>query len=377
MRGFAEIESFKYIEILFIMKKLLFTVLALVLSGILSFAGNGLKTKQNYVIGFYNLENLFDTYNDPAKNDEEFLPDGANKWTEVKYGKKLHNLATVIADMAKSNGAFHTILGVSEIENRLVLEDLISQPELLPARFEIVHYDSPDARGVDVGLLYRPDQFEYVDSESLPFSFEGTAVDITLTKEEQDRFLTRDILMVHGKIAGEDFAIYVAHLPSRVGGKVGDLRSLGGEIIRKHADGMMQKYPGIKIVIMGDMNDNPFDDSMAKYVGAVKDIESVPENGFFNPFWQMLDDGYGSIAYRDVWSIYDQVIVNEALVKSAAGTLSIQQVDKKGHYGVVYKRPYMVTQKGYYKGYPFRTFSSGKFINGYSDHFPTYIVVGK
>ena len=359
------------------MKKLLFTVLALVLSGILSFAGNGLKTKQNYVIGFYNLENLFDTYTDPAKNDEEFLPDGANKWTEVKYGKKLHNLATVIADMAKSNGAFHTILGVSEIENRLVLEDLISQPELLPARFEIVHYDSPDARGVDVGLLYRPDQFEYVDSESLPFSFEDTAVDITLTKDEQDRFLTRDILMVHGKIAGEDFAIYVAHLPSRVGGKGGDLRSLGGEIIRKHADGMMQKYPGIKIVIMGDMNDNPFDDSMAKYVGAVKDIESVPESGFFNPFWQMLDDGYGSIAYRDVWSIYDQVIVNEALVKSAAGTLSIQQVDKKGHYGVVYKRPYMVTQKGYYKGYPFRTFSSGKFINGYSDHFPTYIVVGK
>ena len=359
------------------MKKLLIAVLAVSLSGILSFAGDGLKTRQNYVIGFYNLENLFDTYDDPAKNDEEFLPDGANKWTEVKYAKKLHNMATVIADMAKANGAFHTVLGVSEIENRLVLEDLVSQPELLPARFEIVHYDSPDARGVDVGLLYRPDQFEYVDSESLPFSFEGTSVDITLTPEEQERFLTRDILMVHGRIAGEDFAIYVAHLPSRVGGKGGDLRSLGGEIIRKHADGMMRKYPGIKIVIMGDMNDNPFDDSMAKYIGAVKNIEEVPENGFFNPFWQMLDDGYGSIAYRDVWSIYDQIIVNDALTSPREDGLGIQQVDRKGHYGVVFKRPYMVTQKGYYKGYPFRTFSSGKFINGYSDHFPTYIVVGK
>lgn len=359
------------------MRKLFFTVLAFAFSCILVFAGNGLKTRQNYVIGFYNLENLFDVYNDPAKNDEEFLPDGQNNWTEVKYKKKLHNMAVVIADMARFNGAFHTILGVSEIENRLVLEDLISQPELLPARFEIVHYDSPERRGVDVGLLYRPDQFEYLDSESIPFSFEGTEVDITLTKEEQEDFRTRDILMVHGRIADEDFAIYVAHLPSRSGGKGGDLRSLGGEIIRKHADRMMEKYPGIKIVIMGDMNDNPFDDSMAKYLGAVKNIGDVPAEGFFNPFWKMLDEGYGSIAYRDVWSIYDQVIVNGALVRAESGSLAIQQVDRKGHYGVVFKRPYMVTQKGYYKGYPFRTFSSGKFINGYSDHFPTYIVIGK
>ena len=175
------------------------------------------QTRQNYVIGFYNLENLFDTYNDPVKNDEEFLPDGKNQWTEVKYKKKLHNMATVIAEMAAANKAFHTILGVSEIENRLVLEDLISQPELLPANFQIVHYDGPDRRGVDVGLLYRADQFEYLGSESIPFSFEGTEVPITLDKEQQDYFRTRDILMVHGLIAGEHFAFYVAHLPSRIG----------------------------------------------------------------------------------------------------------------------------------------------------------------
>ena len=149
------------------------------------------QSRHNYVVGFYNLENLFDTYNDPVKNDEEYLPDGKNEWTEVKYQKKLHNMATVIAEMAKANGAFHTILGVSELENRLVLEDLVSQPELAGANFQIVHYDGPDRRGVDVGLLYRADQFEYLDSESIPFSFADTQVPITLTQDEQDNFSPR------------------------------------------------------------------------------------------------------------------------------------------------------------------------------------------
>ncbi len=356
------------------MKRRIFIfVLLSVLTGIIMPA----QTRQNYVIGFYNLENLFDTYNDPVKNDEEFLPDGKNQWTDVKYQKKLHNMSTVIAEMAAANKAFHTILGVSEIENRLVLEDLISQPELLPANFQIVHYDGPDRRGVDVGLLYRADQFEYLDSESIPFSFEGTEVPITLDKEQQDYFRTRDILMVHGLIAGEHFAFYVAHLPSRIGGKGADLRSLGGEIMRKHSEKMAQKYPGIKIVVMGDMNDDPQDDSMAKWLGAVRKVEDTPEGGFFNPFWDMLMDGYGSLGYRDVWSIYDQVIPSETLVNAPDGTLKLQKIGKKGYYGVVFKRPFMVTQKGQYKNYPFRTFSNGKFMNGYSDHFPTYILIGK
>ncbi len=343
----------------------------------ISYAGDGLKTKQNYVIGFYNLENLFDTYHDDGKNDYEFLPDGKNEWTEVKYKKKLHNMATVISEMAKANGAFHTVLGISEVENRLVIEDLVSQPELLPARYEIVHYDGPDRRGVDVALLYRPDQFEYIDSRSIPFSFEDTEVPITLSKEEQDYFRTRDILMVHGKIAGEDFAVYVTHLPSRIGGKGGDLRSLGAEIIRKDAERVMKEHPGIKVVVMGDMNDDPFNESMSKWLGGKRNPEEVQPGGFFDPFWKMLDDGFGSLAYRDVWSIFDIIMVNYDLLHAPEGSLTVQKLDKKGHYGAVFKRPFMVTQKGQYKGYPFRTFSNGKFMNGYSDHFPTYIVVGK
>lgn len=335
------------------------------------------QTRQNYVVGFYNLENLFDTYDDPVKNDEEFLPEGKNQWTEVKYQKKLFNMATVIAEMAKANKAFHTILGVSEIENRLVLEDLVSHPLLSDANFQIVHYDGPDRRGVDVGLLYRADQFEYMGSESIPFSFEDTQVPITLSKEEQDYFRTRDILMVRGLIDGEHIAFYVAHLPSRIGGKGSDLRSLGADIIKRHSDRLSQKYPGIKMIVMGDMNDDPHDDSMSKWLGAVRNIEDTQKGGFFNPFWDMLLDGYGSLGYRDVWSIYDQVIPSETLVNAPENTLKVQKIGKKGYYGAIFKRPFMVTQQGQYKNYPFRTFSNGKFVNGYSDHFPAYIVIGK
>ena len=236
-----------------------FIVAALLL--LMSLSASAQKTQQNYVIGFYNLENLFDIYDDPVKNDSEFLPEGKNKWTQAKYEKKLHNMAKVIRSMADNNKRWHTILGISEIENRLVIEDLVSQPEIADANYQIVHYDSPDRRGVDVALLYKPDQFTYLDSESIPFDFNS---DIDFSDTDTSYFKTRDILMVHGLIAGEHFAFYVAHLPSRIGGKGGNLRSRGAEIIYNHSRRMEAKYPGIKIVAMGDMNDNPTDDSMAK-----------------------------------------------------------------------------------------------------------------
>ena len=359
------------------MKHRLYTILFLLSLSFGLYAQDGEKGKRNYVIGFYNLENLFDTYNDPAKNDEEFLPEGKNKWTEAKYTKKLHNMASVIRTMADANGRFHTILGVSEIENRLVLEDLVSQPEIADANYQIVHYDGPDRRGVDVALLYKPEQFTYIDSESIPFTFEGSAIEFAMNREQQKNFRTRDILMVHGTIDGEHFAFYVAHLPSRIGGKGGDLRSRGGEIIYNHALGMMEKYPGIKIAVMGDMNDNPTDDSMAVYLHGKENPQEVGKTDFYSPFLSMYKQGFGSLAYQGEWSIYDLILINETLLNAPEGGLKIRTADKKGHYGVVFRRPFMVTQKGQYKGYPFRTFSNGSFIGGYSDHFPTYIVVSK
>mgnify|MGYP004445130719 CR=1 FL=1 len=247
--------------------------------------------KGQYVVCFYNLENLFDTYDDPAKDDAQFLPDGQNKWTEAKYAKKLENMARVIRAMRDDNGCWHTILGVSEIENRLVLEDLVSQPSIAAANYQIVHYDSPDRRGVDVGLLYDPTKFKLLDSETIPFTFEGTGVKITLDREEQENFRTRDILMVHGIIEGEHFAFYVCHLPSRLGGKGGDLRSLGADIIYRHSQKLAQKYPGIKIAVMGDMNDDPFNESMHKWLHGKRVLSEVHGGDFFNPFYTMLEDG--------------------------------------------------------------------------------------
>ena len=352
-----------------------FIVAALLL--LMSLSASAQKTQQNYVIGFYNLENLFDTYDDPVKNDSEFLPEGKNKWTQAKYEKKLHNMAKVIRSMADNNKRWHTILGISEIENRLVIEDLVSQPEIADANYQIVHYDSPDRRGVDVALLYKPDQFTYLDSESIPFDFNS---DIDFSDTDTSYFKTRDILMVHGLIAGEHFAFYVAHLPSRIGGKGGNLRSRGAEIIYNHSREMEAKYPGIKIVAMGDMNDNPTDDSMAKYLHGQEHLENVTPTEFYSPYISMLKAGYGSLCYQGVWSIYDLELVNYNLAHAPDGGLKIQPVTKnhgKEYYGVVFKRPWMTTQKGQYKGYPFRTFSNGAFVGGYSDHYPTYIVVGK
>lgn len=352
-----------------------FIVAALLL--LMSLSASAQKTQQNYVIGFYNLENLFDIYDDPVKNDSEFLPEGKNKWTQAKYEKKLHNMAKVIRSMADNNKRWHTILGISEIENRLVIEDLVSQPEIADANYQIVHYDSPDRRGVDVALLYKPDQFTYLDSESIPFDFNS---DIDFSDTDTSYFKTRDILMVHGLIAGEHFAFYVAHLPSRIGGKGGNLRSRGAEIIYNHSREMEAKYPGIKIVAMGDMNDNPTDDSMAKYLHGQERLENVTPTEFYSPYISMLKAGYGSLCYQGVWSIYDLELVNYNLAHAPNGGLKIQPVTKnhgKEYYGVVFKRPWMTTQKGQYKGYPFRTFSNGAFVGGYSDHYPTYIVIGK
>ena len=350
----------------------------IIFAALLLFGSNAFAQKSNrYVIGFYNLENLFDTYDDPAHNDEEYLPSGGNQWTPVKYRKKLANMAKVIRAMRDENGVFHAVLGVCEIENRLVLEDLVSDPQIASANFQIVHYDGPDRRGVDVGLLYRPEVFNYLDSESIPFNFEGTEVKISLDSLARENFRTRDILMVHGTIGGEHFAFYVTHLPSRVGGKGNDLRSRGAEIIYNHALGMMQKYPGIKIAVMGDMNDNPTDDSQKVWLHGKATLDEVREFDFFDPFEKLLADGYGSLAYQGSWNIYDIIQVNHALAIAPEGGFRITQMHKNGYYARVFKKPFMTQEDGQYKDTPFRTFSNGAFIGGYSDHYPTYIVISK
>lgn len=358
------------------MKKLLFSI-AFVLLLCMSSSAAG-KAGREYVIGFYNVENLFDTVDNPHANDEEFLPEGKNEWTEDRYRIKLHNIATVIKAMADANGKFHSVLGLAEVENSTVLKDLVAQPELKKAGFRYVHKDCPDPRGIDVALLYNPKEFKYIDSESIPFSFDRDAnIKIDISEADRRSFRTRDILMVHGKIAGEEFAFYVTHLPSRIGGKGTDTRCIGADIIYRHSQKMQKKYPGIKIVVMGDMNDDPIDESQTRWLHAKATIEETGANDFFCPFTRLLKEGNGSLEYKGKWNIFDIIEVNRNLASPDAKGLRIKPVDAKGHYGKVFKPAFLTQQSGRYKGTPFRTFSNGQFIKGYSDHYPTYIIIGK
>ncbi len=358
------------------MKKTILVLFALILLALPQRADA--QKHQSYVVGFYNLENLFDTYHDDGKNDYEYLPDGANQWTDEKYAKKLQNMAKVIAEMKKDNGVWHAILGVSEIENRHVLEDLVVEPAIEAANYQIVHYDGPDRRGVDVGLLYRPEIFKVIASESIPFTFFPSRIDWSAwTQEEMDAFRTRDVLMVRGTIDGEMFAIFVAHLPSRLGGKGADLRPRGAEIIYQRSMQLQKEFPGIKIVVMGDMNDNPTDPSMTDFLRGKESIKDVTDEDFFDPFLSMIKAGYSSLYYRGEGNIFDIVMVNNALANAPEGTFQIQPILKRKFYGRVFSKPFMTNQSGQYKGTPFRTFSNGAFVGGFSDHYPTYIVIKK
>ncbi len=333
------------------------------------------RKKARHIIGFYNVENLFNTTHDEGKNDYEYLPDGANEWTEEKYGIKLQNIARVLADIRQETGLWHTVLGLAEVENRAVVEDLVKQPAIAKAHYKIVHAESPDRRGIDVALLYNPSRMKLVDSTTLPFDFRSS-ISFTYNKQEQADFRTRDILMVHGIIDGEHFAFYVCHFPSRRGDKGVDLRSRAAEIVYNHSRQMEKQYPGINCVVMGDMNDNPQDISLARYLHGRRDKDEVREGDFFNPFWEMLDDGIGSLYYRGDPNIFDCILVNRNLVEGAKGSFEIQELDHD-YYGRVFSKPYMTWQKGQYKGTPFRTFSNGRFVSGYSDHYPTYIEIEK
>lgn len=351
---------------------MIFSLVLILLAGCADVQQDG-----RHIVGFYNLENLFDIYDDPQKNDEDFLPEGRNKWTEDIYRKKLDNMADVIRQMGEDNGAYHSVLGVCEVENISVLEDLVAHPYIADAGFKAVLHEGPDGRGIDVALLYRPSQFKLLESESIPYTFKGSSIDFIADKDYLRRFKTRDILMVRGMLDGEMFAFYVAHLPSRGGNKPGgsQLRDRGGEIMYDHASMMMDKYPGIKIVCMGDMNDNPTDTSMEKYLHGEEWLQDVDEDDFFSPYTRMLKSGFGTLSYQGVWNIYDLQLVNHALAHAPQGGLQIVDHDGDGFYGNVFKKPFLTNQSGKYKGTPFRTFSGGNFIGGYSDHYPTYIIL--
>ena len=338
----------------------------LILSVMVLAATSVVAQDKPYMVAFWNFENLFDIYNDPETHDDEFTPEGIKKWNETKYQKKLSNLERVIFDMAAINKDYPVVMGVSEIENRSVLEDLVSQPKLKGAKYRICHFDSPDARGVDVAFLYRADVFKLEGSDN-----------IKLNVPELPNFRTRDLVVMWGTIEGEPFYFLVSHWPSRLGGKEASQfkRDACAKQIREIKDSLLQANPATKVVVMGDFNDDATDASLVKVMGAKGKVKELETGDFFNPYVQMLKAGLGTLAYQDSWNLFDNICVTENLVNGTYGKLRLMKGKK--FYGNIFTRPYMLQQEGQYKGYPLRTFVTNNFQNGFSDHFPVYIYIGK
>ena len=322
------------------------------------------KDKEYFVscIAFYNLENLFDTIDNEDVNDIEFTPGGNNKWNAEKYNEKLVNMAKVISDIGTEispDGA--AVLGIAEVENIGVIKDLINMPALKSRNYGIVHYDSPDKRGVDVGLIYQKKYFKLTNSKSYTLKIEG-----------MDDFYTRDQLVVSGTFQGETMHFIVAHWPSRRGGELRSrpLRNAAAQVARHITDSLLQLDPMSKIVFMGDLNDDPNNQSVKKYLNAAGDIKKLEPNQLYNTMYENFSKGIGSLGYRDSWNLFDQIIISQGFLSSQPSTYLFYKAK-------IYNKAYLISQDGQFKGYPFRTFSFGTYIGGYSDHFPTYIIIRK
>ncbi len=310
------------------------------------------QTHRKYSIAFYNLENLFDTIHDAGKDDSEFLTHGSYRWTGRKYRSKLNNLAKVLGELSRDKvPQGPAIIGVAEVENKRVLTDLLQQPSI--SNYKFIHHEGPDLRGVDCALLYDPQQFSVTSSRLiLSAPFQGDTL-----------HPTRGFLMVDGEMAEERVCIIVNHWPSRAAGS--ELRIHAATQVRALADSLFHVDKHLKLIVMGDMNDDPMDESM-RSLRAWKHTKQVRKRDFYNPWWEILQDkGIGTLLYRGKWNLFDQIVLSRPLLK-----------DKNGlHYdsAEVFMRDYLFQQEGKYKGTLLRTHGGRTWLNGYSDHLPTII----
>lgn len=347
------------------MKKLLSLFVVMFLAGTLNAQAQEKKFSV-YAIGFYNLENLFDTCHDAGKNDFEYLPDGRNKWSGLKYTSKLRNMARVLSEMGTDKLPLVgcAAIGVSEVENAKCLTDLCNQDVLKARNFQFCHIEGPDQRGVDCGLLYNPSLFTVRNVKLVPYVYD-------LPKDSMRA--TRGFLVVSGTMANEHVTIIVNHLPSR--GASSYYRELGGKQIRVVKDSLIAEDPQVKLFIMGDMNDDPKDPSMSFALGAKRKIEEVKEQAdLYNPFWDIHASGTGTLMYDGAWNLFDQIILSKSLLNEKGQrdytTLKLWQPQ-------IFRRDYLFQQEGKYKGNTLRTHAGGVWLNGYSDHLPTLVYLVK
>ncbi|HMB64890.1 MAG TPA: hypothetical protein VKN36_17550 [Eudoraea sp.] len=309
------------------------------------------KGKNLHTIAFYNLENLFDTKDDPYSLDDDFTVDGFKKWDSNRYRRKLSKLARTISKVGvKTTNLPPVLVGVAEIENEKVVMDLLATEPLNTLDYGFVHHDSPDERGIDTAMLYHREHFTVLNSVPIALYVNNT---------DGGRDTTRDILYVHGKLHGEEVHVFVNHWPSRREGfeETSHKRIKAVEVITDYMEQIEAARENPNYIIMGDFNDGPHSESIQLLVNT---------KSLYNPMEKLLTPGRGSANYRRTWSLFDQIMVSHSFLNYKKGTHSFAHAN-------IFDEKFLTQYKGKYAGSPFRTFAGRKYLGGYSDHFPVYI----
>jgi len=344
--------------------------------GLIAFAACGPKTTEaakssvseeqieKLTIGFYNLENLFDTDDDRTKSgDDEWLPTASKRWTAKRYQEKLGRLAYVISEIGKEvlpGGP--VLLGVCEVENEKVLLDLVAQPALANSNYGVIHFESPDRRGIDNALLYRKDFFTPTASKAVSLTTLGK-------RDDGTQRTTRAVVYAQGRLLGDTINFLVNHWPSRYGGEARSRpgREAAALLNRRIIDSLRSTNRMADVVLVGDLNDDPKSPSLTKSLRAVGRRADAGQTGVYNPMVSLFNQGEGSLGYRDSWNLFDQIIVSEGMAK-ASDDWMLRNVR-------VFRKNYMLETGGRYKGYPLRTYVGDNYKDGYSDHLPVYAVL--
>lgn len=320
----------------------------------------GLATaQQKLFVAFYNQENLFDTIDDPHKNDNEFLPESKKQWNSERYFSKINNMSKVIASMNDEQAP--DVVGMCEVENAKVLYDITNHKQLSKAKYRLVHHEGPDERSIDNALLFKQSVFRLIGSASYP-----------VVSPAFPEMKTRDILFVRLEARNKAQIVFlVNHFPSRIGGEAASepKRFAAAQALRNIVDSLYTLNPLENIVIMGDFNDEPTNKSMDSVLRAKASLYDLNGGNMFNAMYEMKQNDEGSHYYRGHFSMLDQIVLSSSIA-NCTGRVCY----RKGS-ATVYKQPWMVEPEGKYKGAPLRTFVGDKYMNGFSDHLPVYIII--
>lgn len=309
------------------------------------------EDKRNYAIAFYNLENLFDTKNDPKKLDDSYTENSELQWTNERLDKKVLELGRTISQLGYAETKHPPIIiGVAEVENKYVLKKLVDSQFLKNKNYGFIHYDSPDERGIDTALIYRKDFFTILHSENF-------ALEVDNPNGERD--YTRDIIYVKGKIEEEEIHILVNHWPSRHDGadSTNYKRIIAAEKNREIIETIKAADKNAKIIIMGDFNDNPNNDGPML----------LASTDLYNPMKTLLTKYEGSLSHKNTWNLFDQILLSNNFLEFTSSKLTYA-------YSKIYNVDYLEEKDGKYMGNPLRTFVGSKYLGGNSDHFPVYSI---